>query len=139
VHGRKSNQIVLTNGRNVAPEWVETELNNSPLLAQSFVFSETGVALSALLVAAGAGIADSDLEAEIEQINRNLPAYARIKKWHRMPYPFSQGNQMLTVNGRLRRLQIKQLLPTLLVSTRTFAPCNSGDSSQNPVKEIHPC
>ena len=139
VHGRKSNLIVLASGRNVAPEWVETELNNSPLLAQSFVFSETGAALSALLVAAGAGIADSDLEAEIDAINQGLPAYARIKKWHRMPYPFSQDNQMLTVNGRLRRLQIKQLLPTLLASSRTFAPRNSGDSPLHSVKEIHPC
>ncbi len=139
LHGRKSNLIVLASGRNVAPEWIETELNNSPLLTQSFVFSETGVALSALLVTAGAGIADSDLEAEIEQINRSLPAYARIKKWHRMSYPFSQDNQMLTVNGRLRRLQIKQALSTLLASSRTFVPRNSGDSSQNSVKEIHPC
>ena len=139
VQGRKSNLIVLASGRNVAPEWVETELNNSSLLAQSFVFSETGTALSALLVAAGAEIADSDLEAEIETINQGLPAYARIKKWHRMPYPFSQDNQMLTVNGRLRRLQIKQLLPTLLASSRAFVPCNSGASTQYSVKEIHPC
>ena len=139
VQGRKSHLIVLASGRNVAPEWVETELNNSPWLAQSFVFSETGEELSALLVAAGAGITDSDLEAEIVAINRGLPAYARIKKWHRMPYPFSLDNQMLTVNGRLRRLQIKQLLPTLLASSRTLAPRNSGDSSQNSFKEIHPC
>jgi len=139
LQGRKSNLIVLASGRNVAPEWVETELNNSPLLAQSFVYSETGAALSALLVVAGVGIADSDLEAEIEGINQCLPAYARIKKWQRMPYPFSQDNQMLTVNGRLRRLQIMQELPTLLPSSRTFAPHNSGDSSKNTVKEIHPC
>ncbi len=139
VQGRKSSLIVLASGRNVAPEWVETELNGSSLVARSFVFSKTGAALSALLVTPGAGIADSDLEAEIEGINRALPAYARIKKWHRMPYPFSQDNQMLTVNGRLRRLQIMQLLPTLLASSRTFTPRICGDSPQNSVKEIHPC
>lgn len=139
VHGRKSNLIVLASGRNVAPEWVETELNNSPLLAQSFVFSETGAALSALLVAAGAGIEDHDLEAEIEGINRGLPAYARIKKWYRLPYPLSKENHTLTINGRLRRQQIRQRLPTLLASSRTFAPRNSGNSSQHSVKGIHPC
>ncbi len=138
VHGRKTNLIVLSSGRNVSPEWVETELNSSPLIAQSCVFSDTGAELSALLVAAAAGIPDSDLLAEIERVNRTLPAYARITNWHRMPYAFSQNNQMLTVNGRLRRLQIQQALPTLLASSGTYAPFNSGDSSQFSVQEINP-
>ena len=88
VHGRKSNLIVLSSGRNVSPEWVETELNSSPLILQSYVFSDTGSELSALLVTAGSGVANSALDAEVERINLKLPAYAQIKHSHRLPYPF---------------------------------------------------
>jgi long-subunit acyl-CoA synthetase (AMP-forming) len=138
VHGRKTNLIVLSSGRNVSPEWVETELNSSPLIAQSYVFSESEAELSVLLVAAVPGTLDSDLETEIERINQRLPAYARVKNWHRMPCAFSQDNQMLTVNGRLRRLQIKQALPALLANSRTYAPLNGGCPSQFSLQEINP-
>ena len=116
VHGRKSNLIVLSTGRNVAPEWIETELNASAMILQSYVFTETKSELSALLVAAGPGIADSDLDLEIDRINATLPSYAQVKNWYRLSDPFSRANQMLTANGRLRRLQIKNVLPALLAS-----------------------
>ena len=109
VHGRKSNLIVLSNGRNVSPEWVETEICASTLVAQCCVFSADDNDLSALLVAVAPNIPDARLEREIARINRTLPAYARIGRWHRMPYPFTTNNQMLTANGRLRRAQIKQM------------------------------
>lgn len=138
VHGRKTNLIVLSSGRNVSPEWVETELNSSSLIAQSCVFSETGSELSALLVATAAGIPDSDLVGEIERVNLTLPAYARITNWHRMPHVFSQDNHMLTANGRLRRLHIQQALPRLLASSGTYPPLHGGDSSQFSAQEINP-
>jgi len=139
VHGRKSNLIILSTGRNVSPEWVEAELNSSPLIAQSYVFTETSSELSALLVTAGPGIADSDLDAEVERINRTLPPYAQIKHWHRLLSPFSRDNQMLTVNGRLRRLQIEQLLPTLLTGAESRSPLTGVDLPNIPVQEINPC
>jgi len=139
VHGRKSNLIVLSSGRNVSPEWVETELNSSPLILQSYVFSETGSELSALLVTAGSGVANSALDAEVERINLKLPAYAQIKHSHRLPHPFSRDNQMLTANGRLRRQQIEQLLPTLLSSSKSGPPVTGGDLPNHSVQEINPC
>jgi long-subunit acyl-CoA synthetase (AMP-forming) len=139
VHGRKSNLIILSTGRNVSPEWVEIELNSSPLIAQSYVFTETSSELSALLVTAGPGIADSDLDAEVERINRTLPPYAQIKHWHRLLTPFSRDNQMLTVNGRLRRLQIEQLLPTLLAGAESRSPLTGVDLPNISVQEINQC
>jgi acyl-coenzyme A synthetase/AMP-(fatty) acid ligase len=139
VHGRKSNLLILSSGRNVSPEWVEVELNSSPLIAQSYVFAETRTELSALLVTAGAGIVDSDLDAEVERINRGLPRYAQIKNWHRLLTPFSRENQMLTANGRLRRLQIEQLLPTLLAGAESRSPVASVDLPKYSVQEINPC
>jgi long-subunit acyl-CoA synthetase (AMP-forming) len=139
VHGRKSDMIILSTGRNVSPEWVEVELNSSPLIAQSYVFTETSSELSALLVTAGPDMADSDLDAEVERINRTLPPYAQIKHWHRLLSPFSRDNQMLTVNGRLRRLQIEQLLPTLLVGAESRSSVTGIDLPNNSVQEINQC
>jgi len=139
VHGRKSNLIVLSSGRNVSPEWVETELNSSPLIRQSYVFSETGSDLSTLLVTNGPGVANSAVDAEVERINQRLPAYAQIKHSHRLSSPFSRDNQMLTANGRLRRLQIEQLLPTLLTSTKLKSKGTGGYSPNHSVQEINPC
>jgi long-chain acyl-CoA synthetase len=137
VHGRKSNLIVLSTGRNVAPEWIETELNASAMILQSYVFTETKSELSALLVAAGPGIADSDLDVEIDRINVALPSYAQVKNWYRLSEPFSRANQMLTVNGRLRRLQIKKVLPVLLASAQSFTPITSGDLSNYSLREMN--
>ena len=130
IHGRKSNLIVLSTGRNVSPEWVEAELNASPLIQQSYVFTATQSDLSALLVTAAADVADADLEAEIDRINLMLPRYARINSWQRPAQPFSLDNQMLTANGRLRRGQIEQRLPELLAEAKSVAAvttrCDSG-------------
>ena len=111
VYGRKSNLIVLANGRNVAPEWIEAELNNSALITQSYIFSEDGDSLSALLLTSADDALVDDL---IVRINRELPAYARLYQWHRLVAPFSREQQTLTANGRLRRAQIEQQLPELL-------------------------
>jgi len=116
VDGRKSNLIVLANGRNVAPEWIEAELEASPLIAQGFVFSECQQQLSALLLTSAT---DAEIDAEIERINAALPAYARLRDWHRLATPFSCAQQTLTANGRLRRRQIARQLPELLRRTRS--------------------
>jgi len=119
VHGRKSNLIVLANGRNIAPEWIEAELNASPLIAQSFVFSESGERLAALLTTSAP---DAAIDAEIICINRELPAYARLHQWHRLATPFSRDKQTLTANGRLRRRQISRQLPRLLTQMPSTVP-----------------
>jgi long-chain acyl-CoA synthetase len=139
VHGRKSNLIVLPNGRNVAPEWVETEINASPLIMQSYLFAETGSELSALLQVNGPEVADCDLDVEIDRINRGLPAYARVNRWYRLEQPFSRANHMLTANGRLRRAHINQLLPTLLASTRSPLSMLVAEPPNFQIQETNPC
>ena len=139
VHGRKSNLIVLSTGRNVSPEWVEIELDSLPLISRSYVFTENGSELSALLTTAGPGVTDSDVDAEVECANQGLPHYAQIKHWYRLLQPFSQDNQMLTDNGRLRRRQIAQQLPTLLTATKFESPVTGGDLPNRLVQEINPC
>jgi len=123
LHGRKSNLIVLANGRNVSPEWIEAEFNASSLILQSYVFSEDGEQLAVLLASSAT---DAALETTINCINQDLPAYARVRKWHRLKTPFSRTAQTLTANGRLRRRQIEQQLAELL--SRGDAPLTPGRS-----------
>jgi long-subunit acyl-CoA synthetase (AMP-forming) len=99
--GRRSNVIITSFGRNVSPEWVESELVATPEIAQAFVFGEAAEALGALIVPAG-GASDADLDAAIARANANLPEYARVKHWACV-LPFLPGNGFLTANGRLRR------------------------------------
>jgi long-subunit acyl-CoA synthetase (AMP-forming) len=135
LHGRKSNLIVLANGRNVSPEWIEAELNASPLILQSYVFSDNGEQLAALLASPAT---DAALETAINCINQDLPAYARVSEWHRLTTPFSRAAQTLTANGRLRRQQIAQQLPELL--SRGNASLTPGRSpGRISLQESNPC
>lgn len=137
VHGRQSNLIILANGRNVSPEWVESELNSSSQVAQSYVFSADGRKLSALIFTPAQD--DSIIDAEVHRINRGLPAYAQIDLWHRLDQPFSRANRTLTANGRLRRQQIQQLLPRLTNHGNTSRPPLSADSFLFQFKEPKVC
>jgi long-chain acyl-CoA synthetase len=135
LHGRKSNLIVLANGRNVSPEWIEAELNASPLILQSYVFSDNGKSLAVLLASSAT---DTALETAIKSINQDLPAYARVRDWHRLTTPFTRAAQTLTANGRLRRQQIAQQLPQLL--SRGDASLTPGRShDRTSLQESKPC
>jgi long-subunit acyl-CoA synthetase (AMP-forming) len=139
VHGRKSNLIVLPNGRNVAPEWVETEINASPWILQSYLFAESGSELSALLQVSGPEVADCDLDVEMDRVNRGLPPYARVNRWYRLAQPFSRANRMLTANGRLRRAHINQSLPTLIANARSPLPMLAAEPQIFSIQETNPC
>ena len=104
--GRKSNLLITAFGRNVAPEWVESELLAQPEIAQALVFGEGAPALCALLVPAGPHVQAPQLEAAVERVNLNLPDYARIARW-RLSRPFGAGADELTGNGRPRRAVLR--------------------------------
>ena len=139
VRGRKSSLIVMSNGRNVSPEWIEAELEASRLIAQSCVFAENDNRLSALLLPAGPKITDRRIDDEVERVNRGLPPYARIARWHRLAQPFTTHNQMLTANGRLRRGQIARRRPALLAESRNQEPAASAGATRQSLQEIRPC
>ncbi len=112
VSGRKSNLIVLATGRNVSPEWIETELNNSPLIQQSLVYGEAQPQLSAL-IHAHSSVSNEQLDGALQRINQQLPAYAHITQWTRVHQAFNQADGTLTPNGRLRRRVILERLNDL--------------------------
>lgn len=140
INGRKKNLIVLSTGRNVSPEWVEGELNCSPLIAQSFVFGESQADISALVVPQSLAVTDEQIQRSINSLNHQLPAYARVAQWHRMDSPFSVAQNTLTSNGRLRREAILEALPSLLNDGQPFAAHVTNTLSEtHSLKEIASC
>jgi long-subunit acyl-CoA synthetase (AMP-forming)/pyrroloquinoline quinone (PQQ) biosynthesis protein C len=108
ISGRKKNIIITALGRNIAPEWIESELGADGAIAQCAVFGDDTDHLTALIVPRSATIPDSMLAAAVAAANARLPIYAQIGKWHRVA-AFTTENGTLTPNHRLRRDAIKAL------------------------------
>lgn len=107
IDGRKKNILITAYGRNVSPEWPETVLLGTGLLAQAAVFGDGQPWLVAALVPAAAGISDADIAEAVGRANSQLPDYARVRRWFRAA-PFTPGNGQATVNGRPRRDAIRR-------------------------------
>ena len=105
IDGRKSNLIITGFGRNISPEWVESELLAQPEIRQAVVFGEAEAELGALLVPLSPEMEDAALEAAVARANLNLPAYAQVRHWRRRG-PLDAAAGELTGNGRPRRKAI---------------------------------
>jgi long-subunit acyl-CoA synthetase (AMP-forming) len=107
IAGRKSNLLITAFGRNVAPEWVESELLAQPEIGQALVFGEAAPGLCALIVPSARSVAPEALAAAVERANAALPDYARVRRWRLSP-PFDPAADQLTGNGRPRRGVLRQ-------------------------------
>lgn len=103
IDGRRKHMIITGFGRNVSPEWVESELTAAGPLAQAVVFGEARAALCAVVVPLQPGVPDEAIERQIQAANAALPDYARVALWLRADQPFCADNGMATGNGRPRR------------------------------------
>jgi len=111
VFGRSKNLLITSFGRNISPEWLESELMAQPLLSQCVVIGDSRPFLSALLSATPA-VSDTQIEAWIASVNLSLPDYAQVKKWLRLSD--SQWNGYLTANGRPQRENINRDFDALI-------------------------
>lgn len=102
VSGRKTNTLITAYGRNVAPEWVESELLAQPEIAQAMVFGEAQPTLGALIVPFSPTTPAQALQAAVDRANAALPDYARVDRWKAVR-PFDPARGELTGNGRPRR------------------------------------
>jgi long-subunit acyl-CoA synthetase (AMP-forming) len=104
--GRKKNLLITAYGRNVSPEWVETELRSHPAVMQAVVFGDGQPALSAVLWPTHPG---ADLQAAVDAANHRLPDYARIARWTAGRAAFDARSGLATANGRPQRGAIRTL------------------------------
>lgn len=103
LHGRKKHQFITAFGRNVNPEWVESELVQQLPIAQAWLHGEALPANVAVLVPRYPNTPDAQLQAAVDAVNHGLPDYARVHHWLRADAPFNASNDLATANGRLRR------------------------------------
>jgi long-subunit acyl-CoA synthetase (AMP-forming) len=103
IHGRRKNLIISSYGRNISPEWVESELLLSPILAEVVVFGDAKPFCIALLSSANDSITEIQIQKAIDHANLKLPDYAQIQAWLKLDTPFSANNKFMTSNGRPRR------------------------------------
>jgi len=103
VRGRLKNLLITSLGRNIAPEWVERELQLEPEIASAIVVGEARPWLAALITPTAAGSSPERIEAAVARANRRLPDYAQVRAWLPPDRPLTFANGSLTANGRLRR------------------------------------
>ena len=108
VLGRKDNLLVLPNGRNVSPEWVEAMIEREPRVGRCIVFRDAHGALSAV-VTPGAGVdadmasADFPAAALIQRATHTAPAYARPLACVTTTEAVLKANGLLNGKGAPRR------------------------------------
>jgi long-subunit acyl-CoA synthetase (AMP-forming) len=103
ITGRRKNVFITAFGRNVSPEWVESELLAHPAIAQAVVWGEAQADNVAVLVPRRADIDDARLARALADINAGLPDYARVARFVRAGAPFTAEAGLMTANGRPRR------------------------------------
>ncbi|UNK51253.1 AMP-binding protein [Lysobacter sp. S4-A87] len=131
ITGRRKNVFITAYGRNVSPEWVESELLQHPLVAQAIVWGEARSSNIAVLWPRRADATDAEIAKALSQVNAELPDYARIGAFVRADAPFTASAGLLTSNGRVRREAILQRY------SRQIAE-RYAHTDQNLTEEMHP-
>ena len=102
ITGRKKTAFATAHGRNLAPEWVESELTSYPVIAQAVLFGE-GRDFNTAVVVPNCTSAVPKIADVISVLNHTLPDYARISRWIIAEEPFSFRNGLANGAGTLDR------------------------------------
>ncbi|MDO8827447.1 AMP-binding protein [Methylophaga sp.] len=113
IQGRKKQLLISSYGRNINPEWVESEVLAHPEILQCVLFGDAKPYCSALIYTR---LSNAELENWLLKVNHKLPAYAQIIKWLRIEQPLTAKAGLLTANGRPRRNHIFALFQNELES-----------------------
>jgi len=114
INGRKKNLLISSFGRNINPEWVESELLANGLLQQSVVFGDAKPYCIALVYPRVSATTNEDIQDWIDKVNHTLPNYARIEQWLRLIEPMSFNSSLMTSNGRPIRENILKYYAELI-------------------------
>jgi len=101
VTGRKKNLIVLENGKNVSPEYLEDKINRIPGVKESIVTVKRGISGHEILTAKVVpedGASEDGIREAVGALNRELPNYMRIGDTELMPEAFEKNS-----SGKIRR------------------------------------
>ena len=101
ISGRIKNLIVLSSGHNVAPEPIEDEMLRLLPDAQQVVLAGHGRPFVAAIVTGGP--TPEQVQFAMDEVNRELPHYKRVRAFYIHPEPFKVGDGLVTINGKLKR------------------------------------
>lgn len=126
ITGRKKELIVTATGKNVAPAWFQDRIRaRTPMVAHALVHGDSRNYCSALIALDGeeaarwarseglsvsgygplAGhpaVVDAIRQA-VDDVNRELPGFAQVRRFHLVPRPFTVDDGTLTPTGKLKR------------------------------------
>ncbi|BES69320.1 AMP-dependent synthetase/ligase [Marinobacter nanhaiticus D15-8W] len=126
VNGRSKNLLITSYGRNINPEWLESELIQQVGVRQALVYGD-GCAQPSALVTVDPDQDTSTLARDITALNRTLPDYARLQSVRLLREPFRPGGGFVTPNGRLMR---HVLMPALAEFLRLAEPLPIADAHE---------
>lgn len=101
IAGRIKNLIVLSSGHNVAPEPIEDLMLRLLPDAQQVVVVGHARPFAAAIVTGGP--TPEQVQFAMDQVNRDLPHYKRVRAFYIHPEPFTVETGLVTVNGKLKR------------------------------------
>jgi len=128
VDGRSKNLLITSFGRNISPEWLESELVQALGARQAVVFGDGEPHPMALITLTDSRSPDALTQA-LNQLNGRLPDYARLSAVYIRRQLLTPENGYLTANGRPVRARIQEDLPGLLAQA---FPLFINHSSVNP-------
>lgn len=127
IHGRSKNLIITSWGRNISPEWIESELQAQLPIAQAAVFGDASEHLTAVVCLRN-GFTDETAHDAISRVNQRLPDYARIAHTIISTRPFDPSRNEVTANGR----------PVRDVIAATFLASLSSTTASRVSRVSHP-
>ena len=110
--GRKKHLIVLSNGKNIAPNYIESVLLKSNFIDQVMVVGDCRKFLSALIVpnweldqlkSYDSAMMMTLIQSELDSYQLSLSNYERVKKFTIVNDPFTQDSGELTPTLKLKR------------------------------------
>lgn len=123
IHGRRKNLLISSFGRNINPEWIESEVLANPAIQQCVAFGDAQPFCSALIVPRSENTTDNAIQEWLDQCNQGLPEYAQVKAWLRIAEPMTSQQGLWTENGRPKRQAIaahfNQAMDALYASSGT--------------------
>ena len=109
---RKKDLIVTAGGKKIAPQPLEAKLKAHPVIAEAIVIGEGRKFPAALFVPADPSTATSAesqalFQAALDDVNRDLGQFEKLKKFGILPKPLSQADGELTPTLKVRRKVIE--------------------------------
>jgi long-chain acyl-CoA synthetase len=104
--GRKKDIMVLMNGNNIHPVFLENELNGSPFIKQSAIYGNGKPFLVAVIVSENKDITKEMIKLEIKKANELINGKGEIKDFIIVNEPFSIENKLMNENMKINKNNI---------------------------------